>query len=129
MIEPTDEMRNAFYAESDEWCDVLGCVDCFDDRLAAVLALVERDYRLTRKPGTARPRRVASVSHDPQALRWARERAGWRQSHLARAIGVSSSLLCEAEKGTRSLTAAALARAAAVLNCPVAVLERKAGAS
>lgn len=43
MIEPTDEMRRAFYDE-DLGCDTPGCIDCFDDRLAAVLAIVQRDY-------------------------------------------------------------------------------------
>lgn len=76
---------------------------------------------------TARPRGVASVGHDPAALRWARERAGWRQGHLAKAVGVSPSLLCEAEKGTRNLSPAIRNRIAEVLNCPVTVLERKLG--
>ena len=45
MIELTGEMREAFYADGDERCDIPGCVDCFDDRLAAVLAIVQRDQR------------------------------------------------------------------------------------
>jgi len=49
MIEPTDEMREAFYADTGERCDILGCVDCFDDRLAAVLAIVERDYEVRER--------------------------------------------------------------------------------
>jgi hypothetical protein len=45
VIEPTDEMRAAFRAERDEWCDNVGCSedDCLNERLAAVLAIVERD--------------------------------------------------------------------------------------
>lgn len=79
-------------------------------------------------PETTRPRRVAPVTHDPEALRWARERAGWRQNALAQQAGISASLLCEAEKGTRGLAPAVLNRLASVLNCPVTVLERKGNA-
>lgn len=75
---------------------------------------------------TTRPRRIAPVAHDPEALRWARERAGWRQAALARQVGISPSLLCEAEKGTRGLAPAVLNKVASALNCPVTVLERKA---
>lgn len=48
MIKPSAEMRDAFYADGDERCEIPGCIDCFDDRLSAVLAIVERDYRLDR---------------------------------------------------------------------------------
>lgn len=43
-IEITDEMRAAFRAEHEDWCDEVGCGrdDCLNDRLAAVLAIVER---------------------------------------------------------------------------------------
>ena len=45
MIEPTDEMRTALLADYEDACDVVGCGrdDCLDVRLAAVLAIVERD--------------------------------------------------------------------------------------
>jgi hypothetical protein len=38
VTEPTDEMRNSFRAEHDEWCDNVDCgqPECFDARLAAV---------------------------------------------------------------------------------------------
>lgn len=77
-------------------------------------------------PPTTRPRRKSPVDHDPAGLRWARERGGWRQAPLARAVGISPSLLCEAEKGTRGLSPAVLNKLAQTLNCPVTVLERKA---
>jgi transcriptional regulator with XRE-family HTH domain len=77
-------------------------------------------------PATTRPRRINPVDHDPAALKWARERAGWRQARLARQVGISPSLLCEAEKGTRGLAPDVKNRLAEALNCPVTVFERKA---
>jgi hypothetical protein len=45
VIEPTDEMRTALLADYEDACDVVGCGrdDCVNVRLAAVLAIVERD--------------------------------------------------------------------------------------
>jgi hypothetical protein len=45
VIELTDEMRAAFLAEHEDTCDAVGCgrQACLDVRLAAVLAIVERD--------------------------------------------------------------------------------------
>jgi transcriptional regulator with XRE-family HTH domain len=77
------------------------------------------------QPTTA-PRRKTPVAHDPAALRWARERAGWRQAPLARELGISPSTLCEAEKGTRGLHPRIINKLAEVLNCPVTVFQRKA---
>lgn len=58
MIEPTDEMRRAFLAEHDDACDQKGCgrPECLDVRLAAVLAIVERD------PGTPRQRLDTAIA-------------------------------------------------------------------
>jgi hypothetical protein len=52
VIEVTDEMRAAFRADRDDWCDEIGCGrdDCLTERLAAVLAIVERDYRIEPRP-------------------------------------------------------------------------------
>ncbi len=75
---------------------------------------------------TSTPRRKTPVAHDPQALRWAREQAGWRQAPLARELGISPSTLCEAEKGTRGLHPMTIKKIAAVLNCPVTVFARTA---
>jgi transcriptional regulator with XRE-family HTH domain len=77
-------------------------------------------------PETTAPRRIAPVAHDPEALKWARVRAGWKQAPLARELGISRSLLSEAESGTRGLSPAVINRIAEILNCPVTVLERKA---
>lgn len=75
---------------------------------------------------TSRPRRKSPVEHDPAALKWARERAGWRQAALAREAGISRSTLCEAEKGHRGLPPGVKNRLAEILKCPVTVFERKA---
>jgi transcriptional regulator with XRE-family HTH domain len=74
-------------------------------------------------PTSSRPRRKSPVSHKPEALEWARRRAGWRQAALAREVGISRSLLSEAEKGTRGLSPAMLIKLAEVLGCPITVLE------
>lgn len=77
-------------------------------------------------PVTTRPRRIAPVDHNPEALAWAMRRAGWRQASLAREVGISRSLMSEALKGHRGLSPAVLNKIAEVLNCPVSVLERPA---
>lgn len=74
---------------------------------------------------TSRPRRIAPVDHDPEALAWAIKRTGWQQAALAREVGISRSLLSEALKGTRGLRPAVMNKIASTLNCPVSVIERK----
>ncbi len=76
-------------------------------------------------PATTRPRRIAPVDHDPEALAWAMRRAGRRQADLARVTGRSRSLISEALNGTRGLSPADLNAIAADLGCPVTMLERK----
>lgn len=76
-------------------------------------------------PETTAPRRKAPVRHDPAGLKWARERAGWTQTALAGEVGISRSLLCEAEKGTRGLSPHVVNVIAKTLKCPVTVLERE----
>jgi transcriptional regulator with XRE-family HTH domain len=75
-------------------------------------------------PATTRPRRIAPVDHNPEALAWAMRRAGWRQAELAREIGISRSLMSEALKGTRGLSPATLNKIAQTLGCPVTAIER-----
>lgn len=65
------------------------------------------------------------LHHEPKALKWARTKAGLSQARLAREIGVSRSLICEYEAGTRSATPEMLLRIAEALNCPVVFLESK----
>lgn len=49
MIEPTEEMKAAFRDDSLDACDMGWCLDCLGVRLAAVLAIVERDYAVYRR--------------------------------------------------------------------------------
>lgn len=58
-------------------------------------------------------------------MTYARRRAGYSKAALAREVGVSRSLICEIEKGTRNATPAVLVKLAAVLDYPRALLERK----
>lgn len=69
------------------------------------------------------PRR--GLAHDPAALRYALGKSGLTQRELATAIGRSKGLVSEMLAGSRNVTAAMLPRIAAVLNCPVVVLEAK----
>lgn len=58
-------------------------------------------------------------------MTWAREAAGLTKRALAREVGISEQLMSEIESGWRSATPVNLTKIAEVLNCPVAVLERK----
>ncbi|MEC3993645.1 helix-turn-helix transcriptional regulator [Actinacidiphila sp. DG2A-62] len=68
------------------------------------------------------PRRL---HQEPEAVRWAREKAGLTKRALAREIGVSEQLMGEIESGWRSATPANLKKIADALNCPLVILERK----
>lgn len=74
---------------------------------------------------TKSPRSPARLHHEPEALAWAREKAGLSQAELARRCGWSRSTICEYEAGTRSATPGNLLKIAEALNCPVVFLERK----
>jgi transcriptional regulator with XRE-family HTH domain len=76
------------------------------------------------KPGRRR-QRPRSLHHEPQAVTWAREKAGLTKRELARTVGISEQLLGEIESGWRSATPLNLTRIADALNCPVVLLERK----
>jgi transcriptional regulator with XRE-family HTH domain len=65
------------------------------------------------------------LGHEPEAVGFAREKAGLTKTEVAVACGVSLSLISEIEAGTRNATPAMLDRLAEVLNCPRVVLERK----
>ena len=71
-------------------------------------------------------RKAPRVLHqEPEAVTWAREKAGLTKRALAAQVGISEQLLGEIESGWRSATPANLLRIAEALNCPVVVVERK----
>lgn len=65
------------------------------------------------------------LHHEPEAVRWARDKAGLTQTQLAERAGIARTLLVEIEAGTRNLTPANLLKVAEALNCPPVVLEKK----
>jgi transcriptional regulator with XRE-family HTH domain len=67
----------------------------------------------------------AVKDHEPEAVVYAREKAGLTKTELAQRMGVSLSLISQIESGDRNATPAMLLRLAEALNCPVVVLERK----
>ena len=69
--------------------------------------------------------RPARLHHEPQAVTWAREKAGLTKRALADRVGISEQLMGEIESGWRSATPANLRKIADALNCPIVVLERK----
>jgi transcriptional regulator with XRE-family HTH domain len=69
-----------------------------------------------------RPRRL---HQDPEAVTWARQKAGLTKRALAAAVGISEQLMGEIKSGWRSATPANLARIADALNCPLVALERR----
>ncbi|WNI14706.1 helix-turn-helix domain-containing protein [Actinacidiphila sp. ITFR-21] len=69
--------------------------------------------------------RPSTLYHEPEAVTWARQKAGLTKRALANAVGISEQLMGEIESGWRNATPANLAKIAEVLNCPVVVLERK----
>jgi transcriptional regulator with XRE-family HTH domain len=70
-------------------------------------------------------RRPRSLDHEPEAVTWARKKAGLTKRELARRVGISEVLMGEIESGWRNATPANLIKIAEVLNCPLVVLERK----
>lgn len=70
-------------------------------------------------------RAPAVLHHEPEAVVWAREKAGLTQTQLGQRIGVGRSVICEYEAGTRSIPPARLREIAVALNCPLVALERK----
>lgn len=72
-----------------------------------------------------RPRRKAPLTHDPEALTWARTKAGRTQAWLAAELGISPGHMSEIEAGTRGLTDEKLRRTAELLDCPPSVFRVK----
>lgn len=69
-----------------------------------------------------RPRRL---HQEPEAVTWAREKAGLTKRALADLVGISEQLMGEIESGWRSATPVNLRKIADALNCPLVALERK----
>lgn len=66
-----------------------------------------------------------TFNHEPEAVTYAREKAGLTKTELANRVGVALSLISQIESGKRNATPAMLLRLADALNCPLVVLERK----
>jgi len=63
VIEPTDEMRQAFREAAEGLCT---CAVCLNHRLAAVLAIVEREHVIL--PRGAQP--LCCGDHPEAVIRW-----------------------------------------------------------
>lgn len=74
---------------------------------------------------TDRGPRRKPLDHDPEALRYALAKSGLTQLALARAVDRSPGFISEVLAGTRNTGTALLPKLAAVLNCPVVVIEAK----
>ena len=69
--------------------------------------------------------RPSRLCQEPEAVTWAREKAGLTKRALAAKVGISEQLAGEIESGWRNATPANLTRIAEALNCPRVILERK----
>lgn len=65
------------------------------------------------------------LNHEPEAVTYAREKAGLTKRLLAEMCGWSEQLQGDIEKGRRNANHARLVKIAEACNCPVVVLERK----
>ncbi|MEU0276066.1 helix-turn-helix transcriptional regulator [Streptomyces sp. NPDC006307] len=65
------------------------------------------------------------MNHAPEAVTFARERAGLTKRAVAVACEFSEQLMCDIEAGRRNATPEKLLKIAHVLNCPVVFLEAK----
>lgn len=76
----------------------------------------------TQNRSRIRPR---VLHQEPDAVTWARKKAGLTKRALAGRVGISEQLMGEIESGWRSATPANLLKIADALNCPLVALERK----
>jgi len=65
------------------------------------------------------------LDHEPEAVEYARRKAGLSVTEAARELGVAVSLISQIESGKRNATPAMLLKMAQAYNCPLVVLERK----
>ncbi|WUH93799.1 helix-turn-helix transcriptional regulator [Streptomyces sp. NBC_00433] len=68
---------------------------------------------------------MTKLDHEPEAVTWARKKAGLTKRALAERVGISEQLMGEIESGRRNATPANLLKIADALNCPIVLLERK----
>ncbi len=66
-----------------------------------------------------------TLNHEPDAVEYARLKAGLTKAAAAEKIGISPQLYGDIEAGRRNATPERLAAMAVAFNCPVVVLERK----
>lgn len=69
--------------------------------------------------------RKLTLGQEPDAVAYARTKAGLSKVAAAEAIGISPQLYGDIEAGRRNATPERLRRMAEVFNCPIVVLERK----
>lgn len=73
----------------------------------------------------AKKKRMSPLNHSPEGLAYALRKSGLTQRELSAQTGISTSYLNEFLKGKRSANQPNLEKLAAVLNCPVVILESK----
>lgn len=66
-----------------------------------------------------------TLNQEPDAVEYARSKAGLSKAAAAKAIGISPQLYGDIEAGRRNATPERMVAMAAAFNCPVVVLERK----
>lgn len=69
--------------------------------------------------------RLSPLDHEPAAVVYAREQAGYTQAVAARRLNISAPYLSQIEGGHRNAGPALIKKMAEVYNCPRVVLERK----
>lgn len=74
---------------------------------------------------TSRRRPKGPLNQEPEAVTYARKKAGLTKRELAERCGISEQLMGEIESGWRNATDENLLKIAEACNCPVVVLERK----
>lgn len=74
---------------------------------------------------TSRRRPKKPLNQEPEAVTYAREKAGLTKRELAERCGISEQLMGEIESGWRNAKPENLLKIAEACNCPIVVLERK----
>lgn len=72
-----------------------------------------------------RRRRNQPLDHEPEAVTYARKKAGLTKRQLAATCGWSEQLQGDIESGRRNAPYERLLKIAEACNCPVVILERK----